>query len=128
MDYAGPTAEVTDRRTGEIHEAKVFAGVLAASHVRMFEYRGGVPELVTPDNEKAVRRASRYDHIQVDSHLGTGAWRPTSADAGREVTRPSGHTCPPRTAPTSIGHRRDSSAGLARPGPTPDRSLHKEAA
>ena len=81
VDYAGPTVEVADRRTGEIHEAKVFVGVLAASnhtfvdvtrtrslpdwtasHVRMFEYWGGVPELVIPDNEKvAVRRASRYE-------------------------------------------------------------------
>ena len=81
VDYAGPTVEVTDRRTGEIHEAKVFVGVLAASnhtfvdvtltrslpdwtasHVRMFEYWGGVPVLVIPDNEKAaVHRASRYE-------------------------------------------------------------------
>ena len=81
MDYAGPTVEVTDRETGEIHQAKVFVGVLAASnytfadltpsrslpdwtawHVRMFEFWGGVPELVVPDNEKAaVRRASRYE-------------------------------------------------------------------
>ena len=81
VDYAGPTVEVTDRRTGEMHDAKVFVGVLAASnhtlvgvtrtrslpdwtasHVRMFEYWGGVPKLVIPDNEKAaVRRASRYE-------------------------------------------------------------------
>ena len=81
VDYAGSTAEVTDRRSGEVHEAKVFVGVLAvsnhtyvdvtltrslpdwtASHVRMFEYWGGVPELLIPDNEKAaVRRASRYE-------------------------------------------------------------------
>ena len=81
VDYAGSTVEVTDRRTGEIHEAKVFVGVLAASnytfvdltlsrslpdwtasHVRIFECWGGVPELVVPDNEKAaVRRASRYE-------------------------------------------------------------------
>lgn len=32
LDYAGPTVEVTDRRSGEIHEAKVFVGVLAASN------------------------------------------------------------------------------------------------
>ena len=32
------------------------------SHVRMFEFRGGAPELVVPDNEKAaVRRAIRYE-------------------------------------------------------------------
>ena len=81
VDYAGSTVEVTDRRTGEIREAKVFVGVLAASnytfvdltpsrslpdwkssHVRMFKFWGGVPELVIPDNEKAaVRRASRYE-------------------------------------------------------------------
>ena len=60
VDYAGPAGEVSDRRTGEIHEAKVFVGVLAASnhtfvdvtltrslpdwtasHVRMVEYWGG---------------------------------------------------------------------------------------
>ncbi len=81
VDDAGPTVEITDRRTGEIHETKVFVGVLAASnhtfvdltrtrslpdwtasHVRMFEFGGGVPELVIPDNEKAaVRQASRYE-------------------------------------------------------------------
>ena len=69
------------RHKGVTLEAKVFVGVLAASnhtfvdvtrtrslpdwtasHVRMFEYWGGVPELVIPDNEKAaVRRASRYE-------------------------------------------------------------------
>ena len=32
VDYAGSTVEVTDRRTGEIREAKVFVGVLAASN------------------------------------------------------------------------------------------------
>ena len=71
VDYAGPRVEVTNRRTGEVHEAKVFVGVLAASnhtfvdvtltrslpdwtasHVRMFEYWGGVPELLIPDNRE----------------------------------------------------------------------------
>ena len=81
VDYAGPTVEVTDRSTGEIHAAKVLVGVLAASnhtfvdltlsrslpdwtasHARMCEFWRGVPELVIPDNEKAaVRRASRYE-------------------------------------------------------------------
>ena len=31
VDCAGPTVEATDRRTGELHEAKVLVGVLAAS-------------------------------------------------------------------------------------------------
>ncbi len=71
VDYAGPTVKVTDRETGEIHQAKVFVGVLAASnytfadltpsrslpdwtasHVRMFEFWGGVPELVVPDKSR----------------------------------------------------------------------------
>ena len=99
MDYAGPTVEVTDRRTGEVQEARVFVGVLAASnhtfvdvtmtrsppdwtasHVRMFEHWGGVPELLIPDNEKAaVRRASRYEsdvnrtYHDLAVHYGTAA-------------------------------------------------------
>ena len=97
VDYAGSTVEVADRQTGEIREAKVFVGVLAASnhtfvdvtltrslpdwtasHVRMFEFWGGVPELVIPDNEKAaVRRASRYEpdvnrtYQDLAAHYGT---------------------------------------------------------
>ena len=34
------------------------------SHVRMFDFWGGVPELVIPDNEKAaVHKASRYEPV-----------------------------------------------------------------
>ena len=81
VDYAGPKFEVVDRETGEVQGAMVFVGVLGASnytfvdvtrsrslpdwtmsHVRMFEFWGGVPELVIPDNEKAaVHKASRYE-------------------------------------------------------------------
>ena len=32
MDYAGPKFEVVDRKTGEVHDAMVFVGVLAANH------------------------------------------------------------------------------------------------
>ena len=32
VDYAGSTVDVTDRRTGEVQDAKVFVGVLAASN------------------------------------------------------------------------------------------------
>ena len=97
VDYAGPTFEVVDRSTGEVRDAMVFVGVLGASnhtfvdvtrsrslpdwtvsHVRMFEYWGGVPELVIPDNEKAaVRKASRYEpelnatYRDLASHYGT---------------------------------------------------------
>lgn len=81
VDYAGDTLEIVDPETGEIWEAPVFVGVLAASnflyfealrsrslpdwlgaHVRMFEYWGGVPELVIPDNERTgVTQASYYE-------------------------------------------------------------------
>jgi transposase len=72
---------VTDRATGEIGQAQIFVAVLGASnytyaeaswtqtlpdwigaHVRAFEFLGGVPEVVVPDNLKsAVTRACRYD-------------------------------------------------------------------
>ncbi|NIR43619.1 MAG: IS21 family transposase [Gemmatimonadetes bacterium] len=81
VDYAGQTVEVTDRDTGQVWQAPVFVGVLGASnytyceasrsrslpdwvgaHVRMFEFWGGLPELLIPDNERAgVRQASYYE-------------------------------------------------------------------
>ncbi len=49
-----------------------------ASHARMFEFWGGVPEMVIPDNEKAaVKRASRYEpelnptYRDLAAHYGT---------------------------------------------------------
>ena len=81
-DYAGPGAD-GGPGTGDVQDAMACVGVRAASnhtfvdvtwsralpewtmsHVWMFEFRGGVPELplVIPDNEKAaVREASRYE-------------------------------------------------------------------
>ena len=81
VDYAGPHFEVVDQESGDVREVMVFVGGMAASnytfvdltwsrslpdwtlsHVRMFEFLGGAPELVIPDNEKAaVRKASRYE-------------------------------------------------------------------
>lgn len=81
VDYAGQTAEVVDRDTGEVREAQIFVAVLGASsytyaeatwtqalpewigsHVRTFAYLGGVPEVVVPDNLKSgVHRACRYE-------------------------------------------------------------------
>jgi transposase len=81
VDYAGQTVPVIDRSTGEVRDAQVFVGVLGASnytyaeaswtqelpawiqaHVRMFEYFGGVPRLLVPDNLKAgVRSACYYE-------------------------------------------------------------------
>ena len=69
VDYAGQTMAVVDPTTGEVREAQIFVGTLGASnftfaeatwsqslpdwigsHVRMFEYLGGVPEFLVPDN------------------------------------------------------------------------------
>ena len=81
VDYAGQTVPVTERATGEIRQAQIFVAVLGASnytyaeatwtqtlpdwigaHVRAFEFLGGVPEVVVPDNLKSgVTRACRYD-------------------------------------------------------------------
>ena len=81
VDYAGQTVPVVDRETGEERHAQVFVAVLGASsytfaeatwtqtladwtasHVRAFEFFGGCPELVIPDNlRSAVSRAQRYE-------------------------------------------------------------------
>ena len=81
VDYAGDTVAIVDRKTGEVREAQLFVAVLGASsytyaevtwsqdlgdwtgsHVRTFEYLGGVPEIVTPDNLKSgVKSPHRYD-------------------------------------------------------------------
>lgn len=81
VDYCGPTIDIVDRRTGELRSAQVFVAVMGASnytyaeatwsqgledwimsHVRCFEFLGGVPELIIPDNLKsAVTRACRYE-------------------------------------------------------------------
>lgn len=82
IDHAGPTISIVDNRTGEImFEANVFVAVMGASnytyaeatrsqslpdwlgsHVRLFDFLGGVPEVAVPDNlRSATSRACRYD-------------------------------------------------------------------
>jgi len=81
VDYAGPTVPIYDAATGKTQSAVIFVGVLGASnftfaeatltrslpdwigsHVRMFQYFGGVTDLIIPDNEKAaVNKACHYD-------------------------------------------------------------------
>ncbi|MFC5471014.1 IS21 family transposase, partial [Cohnella suwonensis] len=72
IDYAGPKIPVVDGETGEIREAQLFVATLGASsytyaeaqwgqdlqsfvngHVRAFQFFGGVPELLVPDNLKS---------------------------------------------------------------------------
>lgn len=81
VDYAGQTVPVVDSRTGEIREAEIFVAVLGASnytyaeatwtqalpdwigsHQRTFDYLGGAPEVVVPDNLlSGVTKAHRYE-------------------------------------------------------------------
>ena len=83
VDYAGLTVPYVNRETGEVLEAQVFVGVLGASnytytevtksqslpdwigsHIRMFKFLGGVPEVVVPDNLKSgVSKAHYYDPV-----------------------------------------------------------------
>lgn len=81
VDYAGPTVPIHNQASGELWQAAIFVAVLGASsytyaeatptqgladwigaHMRTFEYLGGAPEIVTPDNLKSgVSKACRYE-------------------------------------------------------------------
>ncbi|MEX2539853.1 MAG: IS21 family transposase [Actinomycetota bacterium] len=81
VDYAGQTIPYVDRETGEVFEAEIFVGTLGASnhtfveatesqslrdwigsHVHMYAYFDGVPEITVPDNLKAgVRQPCFYE-------------------------------------------------------------------
>jgi len=81
VDHAGDTIALTHPQTGEVLPAYLFVAVLGASnyiyaeatlnrdlpnwigsHVRAFEFFGGCPEIVVPDNWKTgVSRACRYE-------------------------------------------------------------------
>lgn len=81
VDYAGQTVPIIDGLSGEIRQAQLFVAVLGASnytyveatwtqqlpdwigsHVRTFEFLGGTPEILVPDNLKSgVKHASFYD-------------------------------------------------------------------
>lgn len=80
VDYCGPTIPIVNPDTGESYNAEIFVAVLGASnytfacasksqqqadwinaHVKAFEFFGGVPELVIPDNLKSgVLKTHRY--------------------------------------------------------------------
>ncbi|MCK5651695.1 MAG: IS21 family transposase, partial [Gemmatimonadetes bacterium] len=112
VDYAGQTVPVVDPETGEVREAQIFVGVLGASnftfaeatwtqslpdwiasHVRMFNYFGGVSALLIPDNlASAVNKACRYDpevnptYRGLATHFGT-AVLPTRKAAPRDKAK-----------------------------------------
>ena len=81
VDFAGDTIPVHPAAAGEMTPAQIFVAVLGASnytyaeatatqgladwiaaHIRTFEFLGGVPEIVVPDNLKSgVTKACRYE-------------------------------------------------------------------
>ena len=96
VDYAGQTVPVVDSITGQVCQAQIFVAVLGASnytyteatwtqslpdwissHTRAFQFFGGVPELVVPDNLKTgITKACRYEpdlnpsYQEMASHYG----------------------------------------------------------
>ena len=97
LDYSGKKPQVVDAETGECREVELFVAVLGASsltfaeatesqrtedflasHVRAFEYFGGVTELQVPDQLRtAVGRPCRYEpeaqrsYEELAQHYGT---------------------------------------------------------
>jgi transposase len=81
VDYAGQTMPTIDPSNGEIRQAQIFIGVLGASnyayaepswdqtleswigsHVRMFEFFGGAPKVIVPDNlTSGVKKPDFYE-------------------------------------------------------------------
>ena len=81
IDYCGQTVPIIDSATGEITQAEIFIAALGASsytfaeaspgqdlpswirsHVHAFEFFGGVPKILVPDNLKAgVTHPCRYE-------------------------------------------------------------------
>ncbi len=83
IDYAGSTVPIHNCKTGEVVNAQIFVMVLGASdhtyveatytqktrdfigsNIRAFEYFGGAPEVLVPDNLKSgVNLASKYEPV-----------------------------------------------------------------
>jgi len=83
VDFAGQTVPIINKLTGEVDLAQIFVAVLGGSsytfayavssqekhnwldcHVRMFEFFGGVTEIIVPDNLRSgVDKACRYDPV-----------------------------------------------------------------
>jgi transposase len=98
VDWAGATIPIYDPQNGDVHQAPLFVAVLGASnytyaeagpdqqmaawigaHVRTFEFLGGCPRLVVPDNAKTgVAKPCRYEpdlnptYQEMASHYGVG--------------------------------------------------------
>ena len=98
VDYAGDTIPLHNPKGGPVREASIFVAVMGASnytyaeatesqelenwigsHIRTFEFLGGCPRLVIPDNTRTgVNRACRYEpdlnrtYHELAMHYGVG--------------------------------------------------------
>ncbi len=81
VDFAGPTMPITDQATGEVRQVSIFVAVLGYSNYTFvcategqttadwlagqrlaLAFIGGAPEVIVPDNPKAIiTRACRYE-------------------------------------------------------------------
>lgn len=97
VDYAGQTVPISDSKTGDVVNAQIFIATFGASnytyaeatltqslpdwirsHTRAFEFFGGSPHILVPDNLKAgVTHPSRYEpdinptYHEMAKHYGT---------------------------------------------------------
>jgi len=112
VDYSGNGIPIVDIKTGEIRMCELFVGALGASsytfahatesqdlpswlssHVKMYEFFQGVPQLTVPDNLKSgVTKACRYDpevnrsYHDLADHYGTCVL-PTRVAAPRDKAK-----------------------------------------
>ena len=85
VDYSGLTMPIYDQRTGEVHKAQIFVAVLGASgytfvhathsqtqedfiysHVSCYNFFGGVPRVVVPDNLKSAIISNNKNGIVIN--------------------------------------------------------------
>jgi transposase len=97
IDYVGSTFPIVDPKTGQIRQVQLFVFVLGASnytyaeatesqqlphwiesHLHAFEYFGGIPKILVPDNLKSgVTKPNRYEpeinrsYQDMAAHYGT---------------------------------------------------------
>jgi len=89
VDYSGLTVDIFDRKTGEVTKSQIFVAVLGASgytylhatysqkqrdfilsHTLAYEFFGGVPKIVVPDNLKsAIIKNTKNGIIINESYL-----------------------------------------------------------
>ena len=86
VDFCGRTMPITDQSTGECQSVQIFVGVLGGSgltfayavpsqkiqdwiecHIQMFEFFGGIPQQIIPDNLKSAVIKHTRDNVAVNA-------------------------------------------------------------